>query len=270
MKGKNIQLPPNYRYLWFDEVDSTNQQALRHIAAAKNWKQQQQVADSWFLAGNQTSGRGTRGNEWISRKGNIFASFLTRRHCPARSLPQISVLAGLAAFDAIARLAPRGFHLDDLCLKWPNDVLLKGRKVCGILVESRPTGGRDSHDVIVGTGINLAHHPDTGGLFAPVSLRKHGWECSREQLIVSLVQATRDWFIIWRNGDDFESLRLAWLEKACHTGQTMQIEVGNRLYQGRFSSLSGEGALVLIDEDGQKKIIPSGHIKNIGKSAVRK
>ena len=144
MSTRALPLPQGYQYFWFDEIDSTNQEALRQCAGG-------QEPNSWFTAGQQTMGRGTKGNKWISQVGNLHASLLTRSSCRPEHLAQISILAALSAITAIEQLASNQFQLGDLCLKWPNDILLKGNKVCGILVESRPSAQTGLFDIVIGS-----------------------------------------------------------------------------------------------------------------------
>ncbi|MCF6198350.1 MAG: biotin--[acetyl-CoA-carboxylase] ligase [Hyphomicrobiaceae bacterium] len=265
MKTPNSLLPQGYQYFWSEEIDSTNLEAFRK-------RDNGLTGDSWFGTKRQIGGRGSRGKQWVSSPGNLYASLLTHSSCSSQQLPQISVLAALAAYSAIEQFAGDYFRMGSLCLKWPNDILLEGRKICGILVESRPSSTRAGQfDVVMGTGINLASHPeahefkdpDANGLFAAGHLAQNGWDCSIEQLFVALAQSTRDWRSIWANGAGFETVRLAWLERSCHIGQTIKISVGERLYEGRFKTISSEGALLLEDLSGSTQEISSGSIIEI-------
>ena len=262
MTSRTLALPQGYEYFWYDKIDSTNLEALRHSADG-------QKPDSWFCAKQQIHGRGTKGNEWISLSGNLFASLFVRSACPPDQLPQISILAGLAAITAIEQLASDEFEIGDLCLKWPNDILLGGNKVCGILVETRKSAANDFYDIAIGSGINLATSPNLEG-FAPAgNLQEVGWTCSRMELFVALVQSTRDWLSVWQHGKGFETLRLAWLERSCHIGQNVTLKVGMKEYEGRMTTMSPTGAIVLEDKHGNEKEYSSGSIINIEGSFSR-
>ncbi len=259
MATQKILLPQGYQYFWSQDVDSTNLEALRKRDGGLE-------GDSWFCARRQTGGRGSRGKQWVSSSGNLHASLLTHSSCSSRQLSQISILAALAAHSAIEQLAVDDLAIGSLCLKWPNDILLDGDKICGILVESRRSPHAGQFDIVIGTGINLGSHPDDGqisGLFPAAHLAEKGWHCSVEQLFVALAQSTRDWLSIWSNGTGFEAVRLAWLERSCHIGQTLKILVGEQLYEGRFKTISGEGALVLEGLSGTTQEISSGTILEI-------
>ncbi len=255
-------LPQGYQYFSFAEIDSTNQEALRQCAKG-------QQPDSWFCADLQTKGRGTTGHEWISQAGNLHASLLIRSPCPADHLSQISIVAALGAITAIEQCASNQFHIGDLCLKWPNDILLTGRKVCGILIESRPSPSPGQFDIVIGTGSNLAVNPLIEGLVSADNLKDNGWGCTRDELFVALVQSLRDWLSIWRDGEGFETLRLAWLEHSCHIGQTMILGVGAAQFKGRMTTISSSGALVLEDSTGNEHVISSGNIIKIEGSGSR-
>ena len=262
MTSRALALPLGYEYFWYDDIDSTNQEALRHSIDG-------QKPNRWFCAKQQTHGRGTNGKEWVSQTGNLFASLFVRSSCASNQLSQISILAGLAAITAIEHLASDEFEMGDLCLKWPNDILLGGKKVCGILAESRLSGESDLFDIVIGSGINLALSPRVEG-FAPAgNLSDEGWSCSRTELFVALVQSTRDWLSIWQHGKGFETLRLAWLERSCHIGQNMTLKVGKAEFEGRMTTMSPTGAIVLEDKHGNEKEYSSGSIINIEGSFSR-
>ncbi len=127
-----------------DEIDSTNDAAKR---AAKNGAPH----GALFVAESQSRGRGRQGRAWIGARGeSILASVVMRVKCDPRSLPPLSLVAGLAARDAIAKAAPNA----RVMIKWPNDVVVLEKKLAGVLVEAVLTGSRVDA-VIVGVGINV-------------------------------------------------------------------------------------------------------------------
>ena len=262
MSAPPLSLPQGYEYFWYDEIDSTNQEALRRSKDG-------QKPNSWFCARQQSEGRGTKGNKWISQTGNLYASLFIGSNCPPDKLAQISVLAGLAAITAIEQVVGEEFSLDDLCLKWPNDLLLEGRKICGILVESRQAPQTGFYDIVIGSGVNICTNPELEGRYRAANLRDRGGSCSRQELFVALAQSTRDWLSIWRHGDGFETLRLAWLERSCHIGRKITLMVGDRLHEGRMTTMSSGGALVLEDHEGNENVFSSGSIIKIEGSFFR-
>jgi len=143
------RLPPGFVLHTFDTVGSTNDEA-RRLAEAEACEGQV------VFAKQQTRGRGRYGRRWQSPPGNLYASVLLRPVCPPGEAARLSLLAGLALAEAIERFAPHGM---DLALKWPNDVILRGAKTAGVLLESATGADGNSTWVIVGTGVNIVHHP---------------------------------------------------------------------------------------------------------------
>src|SRR3954470_13498402 len=133
--------------LSFDELDSTNAEARRRAEAGEG-------GPVWITAARQTAGRGRRGRNWSTETGNLAATLLTSTDVPAAEAAQLSFVAALAACDLADTCVGQGAAR----LKWPNDVLVFGKKAVGILVESgaRPDGRLW---LAVGIGVNLAHAP---------------------------------------------------------------------------------------------------------------
>ena len=111
------------------------------------------------MADRQTAGRGRRGRTWVSEAGNLFASLIIRLNCPLQVAGQVALLAGIITYDTIAKLIAYEGR-SELLLKWPNDVLLSGEKLAGVLLENVGSSGDNRSVVVMGTGINLANHPE--------------------------------------------------------------------------------------------------------------
>ncbi len=124
------------RLIAHDSLGSTNAEALARGRAGER-------GPLWITAARQTAGRGRRGNAWVSEPGNLYASLLLTDAAPAAQLPELCFVVALAVRDAVCMAAP---HLaSPVKLKWPNDLLLDGAKVAGILIEAESVGGRDDH-----------------------------------------------------------------------------------------------------------------------------
>ena len=136
------------RLLTYDEIDSTNAEALRLL-------RQGERGPLWISAQRQSAGRGRRGRKWVSVPGNLHASLLLTEPGPAEHWPQLAFVAALAVHDAIVEVAPEIRPL--LELKWPNDLLLSGAKFAGILIEGE--GGEEGGAVAIGIGVNCTAHP---------------------------------------------------------------------------------------------------------------
>ena len=145
-----ITLPDTYQLLHFETLDSTNEEAKRLAA-------QGVVQPHWILADTQSAGRGRRGRVWQSPKGNLMTTVYQPGRIETEKAGQLSFVAGLALADTVSSLiGPDGA----VSIKWPNDVLVGGAKISGILLESGAASDAHLDWVCVGMGLNLAHFPD--------------------------------------------------------------------------------------------------------------
>jgi len=219
------------------ELASTNETMLEQavLGAADN---------SWLRADRQTAGRGRRGRVWESPAGNLLLSGLIRARPGEGMLAQLSFVAALAVREALGQWVPAG----RLLLKWPNDVLLDGAKVSGILLETRATP-RELPWVVVGIGINLAHHPV--GLERPAtSLQAMTGDAPDPDTVARAVITTFDaWRRRWREGG-FAPIRTAWLASASGLGARIEARLTYRTLAGQFLDLAEDGALVLRLDSG--------------------
>jgi len=229
-------------------VGSTNDEAMNRAG---------QGAPAWTVvrAESQTAGRGRRGKSFASPPGNSYTSFILRPGgAPGRSA-QIALVAGLAVAEAIAELAP---DLPTPACKWPNDVLVGGHKVSGILVEAATSGDTVDH-VIVGIGINLVSHPEIPGLRIGdlASLGAPG--VGRDTMLAALSRRLLDRMATWQ-ASGFGALREAWLDRAAGLGHRVRIEEGARALAGKLVDIDDDGALVLAEADGPRHRVLSGSL----------
>ena len=207
----------------------------------------------WVRADRQTKGRGRHGRAWVSEPGNFFASTLVRLR-PA-DLPA-SQLAFTAAF-ALSNALEGWIAADRLSLKWPNDVLLDGAKLSGILLE------RDSDAVVIGFGVNLESHPQgiEGGA---ISVRAAGiTPPSPEILLDTLALVWRRCIEHWRE-HGFETIRNAWIARAHKPGTPLAVRLADgQMLNGTYDGLEADGALILRLPDGETRAIHAGDIFTI-------
>ena len=145
------KVPSGYRLLRLETVDSTNAEARRRAEGGE-------PGPLWIWSLRQSAGRGRYGRQWQSQHGNLFASLLIGLGCSLRTAGQLALLAGVVTYDTAAKLLPDEAR-SELLLKWPNDVLLKGGKVAGMLIEGASEAAPNRSKVVIGTGINLASYP---------------------------------------------------------------------------------------------------------------
>ena len=191
-----------------------------------------------LAAGEQTAGRGRYGRKWASPPGNLYISVLLRDIGPLHQAAQASFVAAVAMGQAIAALTP-----DDLAVrfKWPNDILANGAKVSGILLESG--GPSEASWLVVGSGVNLRHHPP-GTDFPATDLQAEGGTVDGPSLAKAYLEALSDWRARWRE-QGFAPIRAAWLAAAAHRGGDIMLKLHDRPPRpGRFVDLDQDGALL--------------------------
>jgi BirA family biotin operon repressor/biotin-[acetyl-CoA-carboxylase] ligase len=241
-------LPTGWTLAAFDSIGSTNDEAARRAA--------QGVPEGlvvWAL--RQETGRGRRGRHWVSPPGNLYCSTVLRPDCPADRAAQIGFVAALGVADTIAARVAEA----EVTLKWPNDVLVAGAKICGILPESSVgADGRVEH-VVVGIGINIASGPEPSEVgYAVTCLSAHGAACKPAELLSSLLANLRERYGAWcREG--FAPVRTAWLERGANRGEGIRVRAGNLDFCGRFVDLDADGAL-LVEIDHETRRVTAGEV----------
>ena len=225
-------------------VDSTNVEALRRAGTGER-------GPLWVVAHRQSAGRGRRGRAWVSPPGNLYATLLLTDPAPSAVWPQLSFVAALATFDAIAHVAPSSAM--SLALKWPNDLLLVGAKVAGILLEAAGDA------VVAGIGINCASHPE-GTEHPATDLAAAGAEASPAMLLRALSGAMVTRLAQWRRGAGFPAVRADWLARATGVGGEIRVRLAERELHGHFESLDAAGALVLRRDDDTTVTIAAGDV----------
>lgn len=228
------------------EVDSTNAHALRLAPDLQG--------PAWFLGLSQTAGRGRRARNWASPRGNFYATLLLHPTEPAEQVALRSFAAALALRDAFVALTglPDSFRL-----KWPNDVLLNGGKVAGILLESSGLGSKVQH-LAIGIGVNLITHPDAAmvepGAVQPVSLlSESGLRITPEAFLDVLAPAYARWETAFTT-QGFAPLRETWLAHAARLGEDIRARTGTATHHGRFETIDSQGNLILAAAGGHMAI----------------
>jgi BirA family biotin operon repressor/biotin-[acetyl-CoA-carboxylase] ligase len=243
-------LPEGCSLIALERTGSTNDEAKQRAAAGAP-----DGAVIW--AREQTAGRGRRGREWSSPAGNLFLSILLRPNKPAYEAAQISLVAAVALADAIGTFLPQGI---EAACKWPNDILIGGRKVAGILLESAgAVADRATEWVVVGCGVNVASHP-AEALYPATDLGAAG--CTGVNVEALLERFLADFFA-WRDRWLFAGIapiRDAWLARAAGLGQPITVRLPNREWHGRFADMDETGSLVLELPDGSRETITAGDV----------
>ncbi|MCB1885160.1 MAG: biotin--[acetyl-CoA-carboxylase] ligase [Geminicoccaceae bacterium] len=226
---------PPFRIERVAETRSTND-AVRARALAG------EPAGLVVRAGRQTAGRGRHGRAWSSPGGNLYASLLLRPDAPPLRAATLSLASGLALAQALRALGTPAV------LKWPNDVLARGAKLAGILLEATtsPEGRIDA--VVLGLGVNVASAPDLPERPA-TSLAALGVTTEPEALLVAFLDRLAALLPPWEEAG-FAALRRSWLDHALPLGAAVTLRTGERRLEGILRDVDREGRLVLEGPDG--------------------
>jgi len=203
------------------------------------------------LARAQTAARGRRGRVWAMPEGNFAASLLIRPGGPPADAALRSFVAALGLFDALADITGRP---ERFALKWPNDVLLDGRKLAGILLETHAPPSAPLA-LVIGFGVNLAAAPSVAALEAgalePVDLAAAtGVAIAPEAFLDRLAPAVARWEAALA-AEGFAPVREAWLARAARLGAPIVARMPGRTVEGRFETIDAAGALVLATAAGR-------------------
>lgn len=205
---------------------------------------------TWIMARTQTAARGRRGRKWIVPEGNLNATLVFRPEATAAEAAKRSFLAANALYQALAIYVPA----EKLALKWPNDVLLSGGKVGGILLESSGQGPFVDW-LSIGIGVNLRHRPlgMTDAPFPPTSVSDGGGDVGPLAFLSTLADAyaTQEAKLL-RFG--FARIRDDWLANAARLGEVITARTAREDVTGIFDSIDRDGNLVLITGTGPRAI----------------
>ena len=232
----------------FDELDSTNAALIRMV------EQGTDVSENLLLwAKSQTAGRGRQGRTWVSPPGNVYASYLLAAPENKAAAPELGFVAAIAVYDTIMDLPRHNTEPPPLQCKWPNDLLLDGGKVSGILPEM-VTDPEGRTWIVLGIGINLESMPAEGAMYPPTALILHHIDTRPEHALTVLSRALAFWLEKWRN-EGFSAIRQAWLERGPKEGTPTSVGLPSGQVEGTFAGLDTRGALLLDTPTGQRKIL---------------
>ncbi len=205
------------------------------------------------LALRQTQGRGSRGRDWASPAGNLALSVLLRPSGPAAEAGQWALLAAVALIKALAHHAPAA----PLSLKWPNDVLLHGEKLGGILIDSAATGGGRLDWLVIGFGANLGPAPD----LPDRQIAGLNTTATPAEVADTVLGRIAHWRRV-RALEGFAPVRHAWLTHAHPPGTHLRVRAGGIDVGGSFAGLADDGAL-LLQSGGRVRAFSTGEILQV-------
>ena len=246
-----------HRLIAFDQAGSTNGEAM---AAAR----QGERGPTWFVTTEQTAGRGRRQRAWIAPRGNLASSVLEVMDVSPAVAATMGFAFGLAHETALQRVSLEanlrlaGSDQLNYLLKWPNDILVRGQKLCGLLVEAEamPDGGLA---VVAGIGTNVIAAPE-GTPTPATSLAALGVNVGAEELFAALSDAWVEFRGIWDHGRGFAEIRKLWLERAFGLGERVAIQTGNATVEGTFDTIDETGCLIIRTADGKRAAVTAGEV----------
>jgi BirA family biotin operon repressor/biotin-[acetyl-CoA-carboxylase] ligase len=244
---RRLALPSSFSLHTLESVGSTNEEMQRLVREGA-------PEGTLLWAREQTQGRGRRGRGWSSPRGNLYLSLLLRPMVPPPEAAQIGFVAAVALAETLVGLLPAG---PGIRCKWPNDLLIDGAKVSGILPEATVASGL-VEAVVLGMGVNVASFPpDTP--YRATSLAAAGSKVDVETLLEALAPRLLAWYRRWRE-EGFAPVRARWLDLAIGLGEPIEVRLERELLSGRFASLDASGALDLELADGTHRLITAGDV----------
>ena len=246
-------LPPGWNVLALDTVGSTNDEA-RMITGARS-DHGGAPHGTMVMASRQTIGRGRRQRPWESPPGNLYCSVVLRPPCTPMVAGTLAFVVGVALAEAIETVAPTIATR----LKWPNDVLVEGRKIAGILLESASRHDGMIDYVIAGTGVNIVSFPEDTE-FPASSLRDEGaGPVTPEALLHAYAWALDRIYRTWC-AEGFSAIRGLWINRAWRLGEVLTARLTSENVTGVFEDVDGSGNLILSVDDGQRRRIAAGDV----------
>jgi len=237
----------NFHIQHFDTLDSTNKEALRQ---AENGAHEGLV----IVAEQQSAGKGRLGRTWHTIDHALAMTVLLRPDISAMDAPKMALLAAVALHEALVQFAPH------IRIKWPNDLLIDGKKVSGILTEMR-YHQQHVKALIIGMGINIdaPEHWDKNMRTPPTSLNEHhAYRLRKDDVLQAILAALDGWYARFKD-EGFAPVRQAWWAAHVASGKRVSVHDGERYIEGIATGLADNGALRLL-VNGQEQLIMAGDV----------
>ncbi len=237
-----LLLPAEYTLIHEEQLDSTNEEMRRQLLSGRVKEK------TVILADKQHAGRGRRGREWVSDLGNLYLSFLHPLATKNREINGYTLAAGLAVREVFSCFLPE----KDIRWKWPNDVLIEGKKASGILLEhvSHSTG----EWLITGVGMNLSSAPKSDILWPTTFLEEYSAvPVSREEILKTFVKCLDSYYKRVVAGELDKLINLC-LDHAAQLGEYITVRLPDVTIEGVFEGIDLYGNLLLATDDGIRNI----------------
>ncbi len=233
----------------YDRVGSTN-------AVSRQLAQKGAPEGTLVVAEEQTAGRGRRRRKWLAPAGSsLLLSFLLRPSLAPEELPLLLMASALAVAQAIEESTGLAVQL-----KWPNDIMLGGKKAGGILIETGLSGQDDVEYAVIGIGLNVnldvATIPEIAATATSISAEL-GEETSRLRILRSLLQSMEREYLLLQGG---RSPVARWAARLSQLGQQVQVDTPWGREAGRLEGVDADGTLILLRSDGSQARITVGDV----------
>ena len=246
--GSNSRKTDVFRHLALGDTVSTNTECLLRARVGE-------AGNLWITAVRQTGGRGRRGRTWVSEPGHLYASLLLINAAPLSEISSLPLAVSLAVHSATRSVLP---NPDTVKVKWPNDVLINGKKTSGILLEAEtmPDG---RHALVIGCGINIQSRPDNP-LYPSTCLALEGASVSAEELFARLFGSMAEVLSIWDRGLGIAQITSMWRDVAIGIGEKVTVNFSDHSISGIFAGIDDKGYLLLDTGRGPAQAVAAGDV----------
>lgn len=234
---------------YFDTTDSTN-------TRAKKLAEEGSLHGTLVVADEQTGGRGRRGRDWESQKGiSIYMSFVLKPEIEPGNASTLTLVTALAVAEGIEKTT--GLHCQ---IKWPNDVVVNGKKVCGILTEMSTQIDYINY-IVIGIGINVQNESFPGelGKIATSLYLESGKKQNRAEIIEAVLEAFEKYYEIYLETQDMQKLVQPYNEKLANMKKQVRVLDPKEPYEGKAMGITSKGELI-VDTWEARKLVSSGEV----------
>ncbi|WP_273757759.1 biotin--[acetyl-CoA-carboxylase] ligase [Bartonella sp. AU55XJBT] len=236
----------------YESVDSTNLIAQRKAQIGHQ-------GYLWIVAQEQSQGRARRGRTWSSPKGNLYSSLLLMDDIVHQTAAQLGFVAGVSVAEAIKQFTKDEKQTNNIVsLKWPNDILLRGAKSSGVLLEIFKLPSQQ-YALVIGIGINVKYNYEDAP-YPTSSLQNIGLHVEAEQLFTVLTESFSRNYLLWKQPKGCEIIRKKWLLYSAHLGKYVKVVNDDKIVEGIFNGLDHDFNCIIKQKNGQTAIITAGDV----------